>query len=1225
MKETKETKESQNKKIEEKMIQQHLADAENTHTSAVSDPVWGFLLKIYQRYATKPGGLEDARPLFKKYLEGKSETKYNPLKDAYSHLTTIFDQPMNSFDRVPEHLIAKLDPKLRPPVTTLNGKTETYISLIDVFSLIYHATMDQACFPESSSTENRLLTLCNALKILHQRKPGICHTGTRNDLVHTLNVVYTLPGALTPVVFLDDIDTALLGWIKQQARNFLNILREWLNVISYHKPMLEWVKTGETPGEIIKLFNAPHPQKTETTIIRNYIEQQLEAFDLNPIDYKNKLDNFLNSEALKYLQMPLEPGELYYVVNDIFNQPETIGDSVRDQALSQFKLEVEARLVSGQITAGTEPQFIQELQQFLQVDKAFVFYQKYRSVFITQTDFDVSFLEKTCKDFYQKTQAQSPSNLESKRESKAQEAELPLEKLQVFVTEANRFLQDSHVSWIENFFTVYRLAPDIETKQKLYAKWYTLCELGKVVALDEWLKVIYQKSEQSEGSRIVHISPYEVNRIVSHAIHTSPKKWTALFTETYALVLEQLEGNEFDGFLTRQFRDNAYPEDLRTQLRFIKVLRNPHISVAEAKSTQASESLQYPDEEEEENEIIFPMAYWIDSQHALESLFDVSYQLAPDQHARLIEELDTKQLQNINKSAYFLGTVLYHLNPEQHGNLLTKLGAEHLRGICKNDAILISMLERLDMEIRQHLLRKLDAGHLKTIIKDAYTLSRVLGLLDAEPGKNLMTMLGEHLKTRIIRDFHQLTAALNTNRENTDHGINLLAAISSEHFQLILEDGHQLGSVLESISTQQCQNLLRAIAANQLLRIIIQDHYQLVRVFKCLDDAEQARNFLAEIGFEKVRSLFQDDEHITDVFSGLDSNQKDNLLATIEDELHILIKEGLQLIALLDCLNIQQGQKILRAIGGEQLQKILTNAPGLAFFLGRYPGLQTNFLKILDQRLKTIIREGFFLARILENLHEEYHIVLLRMLDREQFQDSCKDKQDLWSVFSYLNPKQRDFFLPAYKKHVISILSDEYAFKFGHWRSHSARMDALKREINRRDSIKDIYNLLSRELEAYRSQADSANKNPPVHSLIPKFNVFKKEDLLQNEQQSRYYRAVESAKDLNHGKAMLGEDPSATPRSEAKREIETPREMVSNRAIDARPEISYVIDRSFIRDEKKDHQEESRPSSILVFAALPDVSSSSAIHGFFCRSEIRPASSTSSDHSNSSVPDTFSN
>lgn len=1095
---------------EKEIVQKHIDDVESTHSSAVSDPVWGFLLKLHQRYVTKAGELqEDSASVFRKYLNEKhspDEAKNKALHAAYSHLNSIMDQPVNRFDVIPEHLIVRIDPELQSKTTVkFDDKTETVMPLITVFSLIYQATMDPACFPKSSSQEQRLLTLCNALEILHQQKPKICHQGVRNDLAHTLNLTFKFPDAEKPVLFLDDIDTALLAWIKQKARDFLKTFSQWSNA-TYVKLMLQWVKTGETPEEIIKLLNAQHPEKNGTTILRDYIERQLEILYLNPADYKKKLDNFLDSSYLTYLQMPVEAGELYYAVREVFNQPETIKDPLRDQAFSNFKMEVEARLVSGQITPKMESDLIQEMQQFLLIDKAFVLNQTYQSIFIAQSELEVESLDQSCRDFYRKYQSIS----ESKRESKIQSTERSVETAESFITGANRYLQDSQVSWVENFFIMYRSAPNLESSQRLYAKWFSLHELGKVAAPDVWLEKIYLKSEQSGTASVIRISPYEVNRIVLHVLRVSPKKWTSLFAKTYALVLEQLDGEEFEGSLTRQFRDNSYPEDFRAQLRFMNVLRDSHRSVGEAKSQwgPTTETHLLPMTHGAGNNFFgfgsgqtffFPSTYWAGNHvNYLSSMFTMAQYLNPEQQKQLVEEVGAERIRTIIQTSINLSWVLNNSNPEQQKNFLEALGSEQLRKIIKNH-FAITIINYLDIDQTRNALEMLGNEHVSNITGDYEEFLGILLTLKKENHGDFLKTL-DHVKLKkIIQNEYQFFRVLK-HLDKQQYG-NFLQLIGSEHLHAIIGNGVHLSSVLLYSKREKYWELPKILYSDPLIAMV-SNKKQLLSVLSHLN-AEQRHEIQSAIGFNYDR-----------------------------DDLRTI----------LDCLNLEQS---------------------------------INFLTAISYELHKHIRESL----------------------------------------SQLKIEQCEFFFPVYQTYVLGILDKEYGFQFGHWRSHSARMEALKQEIKGLRSIREIYDLLSNELEAYSSQA--SHKKDPVRSPIPGFSFFKKQDLRQKKEESRYYLAVEKAKTYF---GFLKVPPSLTisdklsvvsTRSlEAKREVEIPQENTLD--FDAsKPETSsYSMFSSSIREEKKGDPEEN-----VISKSSPEVSSSSAVSiptpSFFYRPEIQSTSSSS--------------
>lgn len=1168
---------------EASIVQKHIDNSQSTHARAVENPIWAFLLKLHERYKSKPGELkEDSITSFKKYLDDKyslKDDKNKAILAAFQHLKNVLAQPVNVFDVVPKALLSKIETESQPKTAEAFGdKSEIVIPLASVFSLIYQATIDQTCFPSSSSVENRLLTLCNTIQTLHQIKPSICHAGVRNDLAHTLNLTFIFPDSETPVLFLDDINSAILSLIKQKARHFLKVFRKEANTL-YHALMLEWIKTEETPLSIIDLLNAKVPEKSQSTILRDYVEEQLKVFEFDPADYKPKLESFLSTESLKCLEIPVESGELYYAVRDIFSQPKNVGDQFRDQALDRFRSEAETRL-KDPVTAEMEKLFIQELQQFFQVDKAFVLSQNYRSKLITQSDLEVDALEKMCRDFYQKYAADSRSARESKREYQA-EQDNPLEKVSNFITKTNKFLRDAHIPWIENFFAMYHSASnDLSVQNKLYAQWFSLYELGKVEATDEWLEKICQRSEQSEAGIIVSMGPYEVNRVVMHALFTSPKKWSVLFAEMFALVLKQLNGEEFEGSLTRQFRDNSYPEDFRVQLGFIKALRDQHSLGTETKSTQAQEDVSYPVGKLP----VFPMLYWAKDHSAIVFILSKSFKLAPDQHARVIESiggikqiqanisdgnqlvsilgywnfeqrgnfltsLDRSWFQEIVQNTNQLYTISRFLNPEHQETFLALLGSARLQIIIENGMLLQSTLRGLNMQQRGHLLTLLGADHLKLIITNGDQFHLILDCLNVEHLGNLLTMLGCEWFKGIIQNADHFNLVL-TWLKPGQHG-NLLTLLGSEYLRIIIKDANQFKAILEHVNAEQYGNFLTLLGGEHL-RIIIQDANQFSSIIWYLGPEQQGtlltlfggnnlrkitkENYQLGLILERLhqvqRGIFLtllDTERLKEIlprgdlnklfwlFGYLDPERRGDLLIMLGNEwLQAIINDHYELVSILHCVDAQRQEYLLALLGAERLQVLIPDGHGILIVLECLtPERQENFFMLLGaERLHAILSNGFELGWALQGLNPERQRNLLKLLGSERLQAIVQNGDQLAFIFEHLSKEQYDHFLPFYKKHVTSILSDQYAFEFGRWRGHCGRMDGLKQQINSRESIAKIRDLLHKELKAYKSQLPDQNKSGWSMSGITAFQFFKPGNSAK-ETESRYYQAVNKAVSFN--------------------------------------------------------------------------------------------------------------
>lgn len=221
-------------------------------------------------------------------------------------------------------------------------------------------------------------------------------------------------------------------------------------------------------------------------------------------------------------------------------------------------------------------------------------------------------------------------------------------------------------------------------------------------------------------------------------------------------------------------------------------------------------------------------------------------------------------------------------------------------------------------------------------------------------------------------------------------------------------------------------------------------------------------------------------------------------------------------------------------------------------------------------------------------------------------------------------------------------------FQFGRSRGHFARMEALKKEIYRLNSVEKIYLLLQQEVKAYNSQA--YRKTPPVLSLIPGFGTFNQGGLCQSIDESRYFQAVcvaanfVSLKDLDEPLWSEGDitcyaevretkeygsegtQPDSIPETtaffsssvrstEAKVEVEFP-EVEPSLEADSPEELFLPIARFGARahEEKKHDSKENQSAPVSQTRSLV-ASSSSALHasGFFVNKPVLPPASSSSN------------
>ena len=160
-----------------------------------------------------------------------------------------------------------------------------------------------------------------------------------------------------------------------------------------------------------------------------------------------------------------------------------------------------------------------------------------------------------------------------------------------FLREEPKFKKRSHANFIANFFA------------SVSAQGYWTVLMSHLIALktpqmnqhpillsDEALRQWYEQSttRNDDGSLSMDVSPYQINRILLHALLESPRAWTPLYTQVLQQVTEWLlKPEQSENSLEFITLRASYPENLLNNLLFISLILNR----SELADTELRESL----------------------------------------------------------------------------------------------------------------------------------------------------------------------------------------------------------------------------------------------------------------------------------------------------------------------------------------------------------------------------------------------------------------------------------------------------------------------------------------------------------------------------------------------------------------------------------------------------------------------------------------------------------
>lgn len=147
-----------------------------------------------------------------------------------------------------------------------------------------------------------------------------------------------------------------------------------------------------------------------------------------------------------------------------------------------------------------------------------------------------------------------------------------------FIAQRQRFLElekiykkEIHFDWISNFFATF-LILDGDERHALCQTLLLLNQEGKIALTDD---DIDQFIHDHEGSGIIDIRPYEINRIFLQGFLTRPDEWSDSFTYAYEQVLKLIVDKAREGIVAQnenRLLEDSYPVEFRADLsRLLKM------------------------------------------------------------------------------------------------------------------------------------------------------------------------------------------------------------------------------------------------------------------------------------------------------------------------------------------------------------------------------------------------------------------------------------------------------------------------------------------------------------------------------------------------------------------------------------------------------------------------------------------------------------------------------
>ena len=327
---------------------------------------------------------------------------------------------------------------------------------------------------------------------------GLCHTGVRHEALMSLNKIY--PGA----DFVIDVNFFILFCLKEGLKQvFLN----WRgrDRVDYSRVMVAWGLREELPDTITLILAG----------IKKFIESQLRTKGINPEAYTAKIDEALEvSNVREYFPAAADDASRYLshiCLYEVDGLPSVLGGRVR-ALVEQAGVDL------------TDTQLINQLSLFSVVGKLITELRKYQAI-LTQLPRGQSITEEDIRLIH--GYLSSYEACERLPEECDERDRALLEKAAEAIEVAK---QDALEDWVANYFVRIQESESIERKQ-LSKQLNNPAYWNKIQIPDIWLETVFSGEE-------VHLRPYEINRILLHALRVAPVEWSELFAQRFHGVVE---------------------------------------------------------------------------------------------------------------------------------------------------------------------------------------------------------------------------------------------------------------------------------------------------------------------------------------------------------------------------------------------------------------------------------------------------------------------------------------------------------------------------------------------------------------------------------------------------------------------------------------------------------------------------------------------------------------
>ena len=467
------------------------------------------------------------------------------------------------------------------------------------------------------------------------------------------------------------------------------------------------------------------------------------------------------------------------------------------------------------------------------------------------------------------------------------------------------FLKQNNIPFIENFFAL--MDGRKGTWDNAWGRLEVLngdAATHSLVLSDEAL-IAWQQQSQSitaDGTTVVDITPYAINRLLLQGLLVRPQNWSPLYSHYLSLVTNWLLEPAAPGQgLLSQVKKN-YPTSLLINLRFISVV---HGSTLEAALKERIYQL-----------IPSPWELSYLGINLLLRFFYLSLQhLNEAQRTQILTAVEG-QFATLIKSGWQLLELFQlspaHLNEAQRTQILSAVEGR-LAALIKNGSELLELFllspEKLNEAQRTQLLSAVE-GRLATLIEDVWQLCRLFQLLPEQLNEAQRTQIWSAVEGRLAtlikngNEFYQLFK-LSAEQLNAAQRAQIWRAVEGQLATLI-KNGSQLCQLFQLSAAQlnaaQRAQILSAVEGR--LATLIKNRSELLQLFQLspeqLNAAQRTQILTAVEG--QFATLIINHSELLQLFQlspeQLNEAQRTQIWAAVEGQLATLIKNGWELLKL---------------------------------------------------------------------------------------------------------------------------------------------------------------------------------------------------------------------------------------------------------------------------------------------------------------------------------------